>query len=169
MSDRPAPRSSWNVIVVLLIYFGVAAGTTWPLAANLTTHFPGGSQDTFVHYWNGWWVKQALTAGQSPYHTPYLYHPTGMSLVYHNFAWISIVTWLILEPLAGGFGAYNLSILINLALCGLGAFLLTRELTNDRRAAFLAGLIYQCWPFRLSQLDHPNLISTQWIPISCYF
>jgi hypothetical protein len=92
-----------------------------------------------------------------------------LSLVYHNFAWLSIIPWLILEPWGGGFATYNLSLLVNLALCGFAVFLLTRDLTGDGRAAFLAGLIYQCWPFRLSQLDHPNLISTQWIPLFLLF
>lgn len=169
MRDRPAPHKSWGNVIVLLIYFGIAVGITWPLVPHLSTHFPGGSQDTFVHYWNGWWVKRSLAAGQSPYYTSYLYYPTGMDLTYHNFAWISIIPWAMLESVLGKLAAYNLSILINLALCGFGAFLLAYELTNDRRAAFLAGLIYQSWPFRLSQPDHPNLISTQWIPLFMLF
>lgn len=169
MYDRPTLRNGWINIVVLLAYFGIALGITWPLVTRITTDFPGGSQDTLFHYWNNWWVEQALTTGQSPYYTPYLHYPTGMSLVYHNFGWVSIVTWLMLKPWMGGLAAYNFSILINLALCGWAAFLLACELINDRRAAFLAGLIYQCWPFRVSELDHPNLIGTQWIPIFMLF
>jgi hypothetical protein len=159
----------WVNLLVLLAYLGVALGMTWPLVDQMHKRLPGPSDDTLVHYWNGWWVKKALTLGQSPFYTRYLYYPTGISLVYHNFAWFSIVTWLALEPLVGGYVAYNLSILANLALCGLAAFLLAYELTGDRRAAFLAGLLYECWPFRLSQLDHPNLISTQWIPLFLLF
>ncbi|MBN1814122.1 MAG: hypothetical protein JXA14_19950, partial [Anaerolineae bacterium] len=89
--------------------------------------------------------------------------------VSQNFAWGNIVAWLLLEPLVGGFVAYNLSVLVSLGLCGYGAFVLANELTGDWRAALIAGLLYQCWPFRLSQLDHPNLISTQWIPIFLLF
>jgi hypothetical protein len=159
----------WVNLLVLLVYLGVALGMTWPLVDEIDERLPGPSDDTLVHYWNGWWVKRALTLGQSPFYTRYLYYPTGISLVYHNFAWFSIVTWLALEPLVGGYVAYNLSIFVNLALCGLAAFLLAYELTGDRRAAFLAGLLYECWPFRLSQLDHPNLISTQWIPLFLLF
>jgi len=142
---------------------------TWPLAARLTTHLPGHTTDTFVHYWNGWWVHQALSQGRSPFYTPYLSHPQGLSLVYHNFAWMNIIGWQLLKPLVDGIAAYNLCFLFNFALCGLAAFLLTYELTGNRGAAFLAGLIYQCWPFRLSQLDHPNLISTQFIPLFLLF
>jgi hypothetical protein len=156
-------------LVALLAYAGVAAVTTWPLVARITTHLPGQSTDTLVHYWNGWWVRASLARGESPFFTDYLFYPRGLSLVSHNFAWLNILVWLSLSPLVGGFPAYNLAILFNLALCGWAAFLLTRDLTGDARAAFLAGLIYQCWPYRLSQLDHPNLISTQCIPLFLLF
>lgn len=169
MNERDAVRSRWIKALVLLAYAGVAVGTTWPLVSRMTTHLPGHTRDTFVHYWNGWWVRQALKDAQSPYYTTYLFHPEGISLVFHNFAWLNIAGWLLLDPLVGGFAAYNLCFLLNLALCGWAAFLLVRELTGDWRVAFLAGLIYQCWPFRMAQLDHPNLISTQWIPLFLLF
>jgi hypothetical protein len=162
-------RKSLVLIGIVLLYFVVAVIMTWPLARQMKTHLPGGSHDTLVHYWNGWWAQQSLKAGHSPYYSPNLYYPQGMSLVYHNFAWFSILTWSVLEPFAGGFIAYNLSILINLTLCGLTAFLLAYELTDNKVAAFVSGLIYQSWPFRLYQLDHPNLISTQWIPLFLMF
>jgi hypothetical protein len=169
MSERPALCRIGINLAVLLAYAGVAVGTTWPLAARLNTHLLAGSWDNLFHYWNEWWVQQALTTGQSPFYTPYLFHPTGLSLVYNNFAWLNIVAWLALKPWVGGLAAHNLSLLVNLALCGFAAFLLTRDVTGDGLAAFLAGLIYQCWPFRLSQLGHPNLVSTQWIPMSLLF
>jgi hypothetical protein len=169
MRARLIPRKMIVLIGIVLLYFILAIGMTWPLARQMPTHLPGGSHDTLVHYWNGWWAQQSLKAGQSPYYSPNLYYPQGMSLVYHNFAWFSIITWLAMEPLVGGFMAYDLSILINLALCGLTAFFLAYELTGNRGAAFVAGLIYQSWPFRLYQLDHPNLISTQWIPLFLLF
>ena len=169
MGNRPTARKILTGAGLFLLYGLIAVGMTWPLARHLSTRLPGGSHDTLVHYWNGWWARQALGSGQSPYQTDYLYYPQGMSLVYHNFAWLSIVTWIALQPLVGGFAAYNLSILINLALCGLAAYLLALELTGNRRAAFLAGVIYLAWPFRLYQLDHPNLISTMWIPLFLLF
>ena len=169
LSGRWLSTENRTDLIVLLIYAGVAAGMTWPLAARIATHLPGATTDTLVHYWNGWWVRQALASRQTPFHTSLLFYPRGISLAFHNFAWLNIAAWLLLRPLVGGFVAYNVPLLVNLALCGFAAFLLARDLTNDARAAFLGGLIYQCWPFRLHQLDHPNLISTQWIPLFLLF
>lgn len=169
MNQSTAQRKAFLNLIVLLAYAGVAVGMTWPITGRLSTHLPGHTTDTLVHYWNGWWAQQALSHGQSPFHTEYLFHPQGLSLVYHNFAWLNILGWTLLELLIGGFAAYNIVLLLNLALCGLTAFLLVSDLTGDKRAALLAGLIYQNWPYRLSQLDHPNLISTQWIPLFFLF
>lgn len=155
--------------IVLLAYAGLACITTWPLVTQITTHLPGNSGDEFLHYWNGWWVQQALSKDQSPLHTPYLFYPQGISLVTHNIAWFNILPWLLLEPFLGGVTAYNLALLLNLTSCGCALFWLTKKLTGDPRAAFLAGLIYQAWPFRLTQLDHPNLLATQWIPVFFLF
>ena len=154
-----------QIVYIIAAYAGLAVLTTWPLAAHLSTHLPSNSDDALVHFWNGWWVQQALQNGQSPYFTPYLFYPQGISLVTHNLAWLQIVPWLILEPLFGGLAAYNLALLLNLILCGCACFALCYKLTGDERAAFLAGLIYQAWPYRISQLDHPNLLATAWIPL----
>jgi hypothetical protein len=169
MDKRLVLGGRWIYLVVLLAYIGVAVGMTWPLADQIASALPGHTSDTLVHYWNGWWVQQALSKGQSPFYTTYMFYPNGLSLAYHNFAWLNIAAWLALRSWVGGFVAYNLPFLANLALCGLAAFLLSHDLTGNKRAAFLAGLIYQCWPYRTSQLDHPNLISTQWIPLFLLF
>lgn len=159
----------WLLLVVLLIYLGMALPMTWPLVQHMTDHLPGPSTDSLHHYWNGWWMRRALSSGHSLYHTPYLHYPDGLSLVGHDIAWFTVVSWIILEPLLGGLVAYNWTILISLALCGLAAFALACELTGDFRAAFLAGLLYQNWPFRLYQPDHPNLVATMWIPLFLLF
>lgn len=166
---RSLSRKLLAALAVFAAYAALACITTWPVVTRMTTHLPGDSTDTMLHYWNGWWVQQALKSGQSPFFTPYLFYPNGISLVTHNIAWFTVLPWLLLEPLFGGIVAYNLALLLNLALCGCAAYVLTYKLTAEPRAAFLAGLIYQAWPYRVSQLDHPNLLSTLWIPIFFLF
>jgi hypothetical protein len=162
-------RTILQGLALFATYAVLAIITTWPLITKITTHLPGGSDDTLVHYWNGWAIQQALASGRFTLHTPLLFFPNGVSLVTHNIAWFNVLPWLVLEPLFDGVAAYNVALLVNLALCGCTAFFLTYRLTADYRAAFLAGLIYLAWPFRLSQLDHPNLLATQWFPIFMLF
>ncbi len=160
----------WTRFLLLALgYTAVAIFLTSPLVQNINTHLAGRTTDAMVHYWNSWWVQQALGSGQFPWVTSLLSYPETISLVTHNFAWFTILPWLLLEPIIGGIVAYNLVILLTLVLCGLAMYGLASDLLHDSLAAFLAGLIYMAWPFRLSQLDHPNLISTFWVPIFFLF
>lgn len=148
-----------------LVYATAAVLVTWPLALRLNMHLPGPSADTLLHYWNGWWVRHALQTGANPYRCDLLFFPYGVSLVTHNLAWVQIGLWLLLQTLFDGLAAYNLALLVTLLACGLAAYTLVLELAQDRRAALVAGLIYLAWPFRISQLDHPNLVGTMLVPL----
>ncbi len=165
----PTKRRGLYLVAIFALYLAIACLITWPLIVNLGSLLVGRTSDAMVHYWNGWWFQQALQIGQSPFQTDLLNFPDGVSLVTHNFALLNIMPWLLLEPIIGGITAYNLIILLSLALCGWGMYLLADELLEQRHAAFIAGLIYMAWPFRLSQLDHPNLVATFWIPIFFLF
>ncbi|MBK9050090.1 MAG: hypothetical protein IPL78_03950 [Chloroflexi bacterium] len=153
----------------LILYTILTLYVTWPLVNHLSTALAGSSTDALLHYWNGWWVRQSLRDSQSVYYTTYLFYPHGASLVYHNIAWLNIAPWLVLQNFLDGILAYNLVILANFVLCGYACFLLVKHLTQKFGAAFLAGLVYLAWPYRLSQIDHPNLISTQWLPLFFLF
>jgi hypothetical protein len=150
---------------VFLVYALLTLAMTWPAVAQLSTHLLGSGDDMWVHYWNNWWVKRVLQQGGDVYHTPLLFHPTGVSLVYHNFAWVNIALWLALEPLTGGVAAYNLVHLIHIPLCGLAMFALAHHLTKSRAAAFIAGLVYAFWPYRMLDTNHPNMVSTEGFPL----
>lgn len=156
-------------VIALFAYLVVALYLTWPLAQHFGQVLTGSSTDALLHYWNGWWARLALSTGQSPYYTTQLFYPEGASLAYHNFAWLSIVPWLALQAVLDDVIAYNVVFIVNLVLCGYAAFLLISRLAKSYLAGFIGGLIYLAWPYRLSQLDHPNLVSTGWIPLFMLF
>lgn len=156
-------------LLAIFAYSILAVAVTWPLALNFGSHLLGGSTDSLVHYWNGWWMKQAIESGQDPFYSPLIFFPNGVSLVTHNIAWFNVLFWFLFESIIGGIQAFNLSVLFSLVLCGLAVFWLTYKMTGNRWAAFVAGLIYLAWPFRLTQLDHPNILATQWIPVFFLF
>jgi hypothetical protein len=158
-------QRAWRYGGVLLAYILLTLVMTWPVVTQLSTHLIGYGDDMWVHYWNDWWVKRVLQQGGNLFRTPLLFHPTGVDLTYHNFAWVNIAIWLFIEPLVGGVPAYNLVHLMHIPLCGMSMFLLARRLTRSDMAAFLSGLVFAFWPYRVLDANHPNMISTEGFPL----
>ncbi len=154
-----------EAILVLLAYGLLTVVMTWPLVARLGTHLPGIGNDLWTHQWTFWWVKQSLLEGHSPFYTDLLFHPQGVSLAYHNIAWLNIAAWLPLQAVVGGLAAYSLVFIAFLALNGFTMYLLARELTGSPPAAFIGGLVYGFWPYTLSHYDHPNMVVVCWLPL----
>ena len=63
---------------------------------------------------------------------------------------------------------YNLLFISTFALSAFGTYLLVRDLTGDRRAAFLAGLIYGFLPYRIASVPHLQVLSSQWMPFTLF-
>jgi len=159
------PERDW----VPLIYIPLTLLITYPLVFRLGSHYVGTGGDLFIFPWNDWWCRKCLLEGRNPLFTTWLFYPSGVSLVYHNFAWLNTAMWLPLSPLIGPVAAYNVIFLFNLTLGGTGMYLLARYLTESRQAAFIAGLIFAFWPCRMSHYNHPNMISVGWVPLFMLF
>jgi hypothetical protein len=143
---------------------------TWPLVAQLGTHIPAGlGMDVWTHQWTFWWVRESITQGRNPFHTDLIFHPHGVSLAYHNIAWLNIAIWLPLQAVLGSSTAYSLTYIIIFALNCFAMYLLAREWTGSPLAAFVGGLVYGLWPFTVSQSGHPNMIVTCWIPLTLLY
>ncbi len=155
--------------LILLAYGLLAVMMTWPVAAQLGTHLPGGGDDLWSHQWTFWWVKQSITQGRSPFYTNLLFHPLGVSLASHNVAWLNIAAWLPLQAIVGSNAAYSLMFIAVFALNGFSMYLLARELTSSLPAAFIGGLVYGFWPYALSHYGHPNMIVICWVPLTLLY
>ena len=153
-------------LLVLTLFAILAIVMTWPVADQIGTHLPGGSDDLWIHRWTFWWVKRALSQGQSLFHTNLLFHPHGVSLLTHNVAWVNIALWLPLQALIGGNAAYSLLFIVVPAFNGFAMYLLAHELTRSQPAALIGGVIYGFWPYALSHYGHPNMMLTGWVPLA---
>ena len=63
---------------------------------------------------------------------------------------------------------YNLLFLSTFVLSGLGMYQLVHELTGNRTAGFVAGLVFAFAPYRLPQSSHLHVLSSQWMPFVVY-
>ena len=150
---------------VPLAYTALTLVMTYPAVWHIGDQVLGSGVDTWIFWWNNWWVKKALVTGENVYFTHHLFFPEGADLTYHSFSWLNTALWLLLEPLVGAVAAYNLSVLWVFPLAGWGMECLVRELTGSKRAAFLAGLVYAFVPYRMGQYNHLTLMGTQWLPL----
>ena len=155
--------------LVLLLYALLTVLLTWPIAGRLGTYIPASDGDAWVHLWTFDWIKQALTQGLDPYFTDLLFYPDGVSLAFHNIAWVHIAAWLPLQALVGPDIAYSLIFLVGFTLNGFATYLLAREISGSELAAFVGGLIVAFWPYTLSHHNHPNLILIAWIPLALLY
>jgi hypothetical protein len=141
---------------------------TYPVAFS-TDKIPGGG-DAYWFLWDFWWFKTALLSFCSPYYTPYIFYPTGVTLA---FSTVTLFNAILSVPLQSAFGlinAYKIVWFFTFIVSGCGAYLLVKYLTEDRGAAFISGLIFMFCPYHFAHaLGHVNLMSTEWIPFYVLF
>ncbi|HIC90091.1 MAG TPA: hypothetical protein EYP04_11915, partial [Anaerolineae bacterium] len=156
----------------LILYLILTLVMTWPMAAHFSKAIPGDGFDGWQNYWNLWWIRQALLVEhQHPFYSDIIYHPTGVSLLFHTLNPLNGVVSLPIQLTFGLFPAYNSVVLFSFAIGGFGAYLLahyalrTFPASGRLAAAILAGLVYTFSPFHFAHLlGHMQVLSLEWLP-----
>ena len=135
------------------------------------TDVPGRQVDARVFQWNNWWVKRAVLSGQNPMYTDMIYYPVGASLSSHNTNWIGSVITIPIDLLFGPVIAYNITFLMTFFLAAFSMYLMVKQLTQRRDAAFIAGLVFAFFPYHVSGNwdGQMNLANIQWLPLFMLF
>jgi len=153
---------------VMLFYLLLAVIITYPLVSVLATRFAGHPfSDSYELARHIWWLGHALKTGQPVYAQPLLGYPDGLDgALLWSFPLQSFPAWLfsLFMPLPA---AFNLSLLIRLALNGWSAFVLARRLTGQRWPALLAGAVFMAYPTVQGHLaaGHTGLLALWPVPL----
>jgi hypothetical protein len=168
-------RRGVQTTVAAAAYVGLTVVMTWPIAAGLGRDVPADLGDSLLNMWIMAWVAEgvlAILGGQMSFADLWnanIFHPTPLSLTFSEHLVPQAVQGLPAYLATGNVVlAYNLVFLATFVLSGLGTFLLVRELTGSPRAAFVAGLFYAFFPYRLGQFPHLQTMSSQWMPLALY-
>jgi hypothetical protein len=136
---------------------------TWPALRYLSQQLIGNNEDTWIFFWNNWWLREALINGHNPLHTPFLFYPSGTSLIAHSNSFLNSFLAFLLSPLVNPVAAYNLVLLAGLWLGAMGMYLLVKDITEHTLASFLAGFVFAFAPYHISQvMAHAHLGSIHW-------
>lgn len=173
MPDARNHESSRNreMAFVLSLFLGLACIMTWPLAAGLTTDVPGDLGDSLLNMWILGWGAEHLPrvlTGQMALGELWnanIFFPEPLTLALSETLLGQVVQILPVYALTHNLIlCYNLLFLTTFAISGLGMYLLVREFTGNRSAAFLAGLLFAFVPYRVAQIPHLQTMSSQWMP-----
>ena len=154
---------------------GAAAGASYvlltaamglPLLRDFAAAVPGDRADPVLNAWILWWGTQAAPLTERWWSAP-AFHPYPGVLAYseHLLGLLPIaapVHWLTDSPVV----AYNVTFLATFVLSGAGAYVLGKELTGRRDAAWIAGLAYAFAPYRMSQIAHVQVLASFWMPLA---
>jgi hypothetical protein len=159
-----------------LAYTAIAIVMTWPVASRIAVDIAGDLGDPVLNCWiMNWTGGQVLAALSGNFNALHLYwhgnifHPEPLTIAYSEHLTPQMLQILPILALTDNVVlGYNLLFLSTFLLSGLGMFLLVRDLTGRPAAAFVAGLAYAFAPYRLSQLSHLQVLSSQWMPFAIW-
>src|SRR3984893_1071581 len=164
----PAPPSRRFIAGALLLLTVLTAVGTYPQIL----HMRDGIDDVGDPLLNTWalsWVAHQVRTAPAHLFDGNIFYPEKHTLAFSD---ILLVPALTVAPLLwAGIGpilAYNIVFLSAMILSGLGVALLVHELTGERGAAIVAGIIFALLPFRLDHYPHLQLQQTQWIPLTMW-
>lgn len=148
---------------------------TWPLILGLSSDVPGDLGDSLLNMWILAWGAEHLPSlltgaiSWSDYWNANIFHPHPLALSLSEHLFGQVLQILPIYWLTGNIIlCYNLLFISTFVLSGFGTYLLVRDLTGDRRAAFLAGLIFGFLPYRIAAIPHLQVMSSQWMPLALW-
>jgi hypothetical protein len=167
-SDWPLRALGYSLAAVVL---------TWPLAPRLASHLGAleATGDPYLELWILGWNFHAMTTDPSSLWTgrifdANIFYPARGTLAYSDHL---ILQSLALLPLYQATGdavvCYNVLLLLSLAASGLAMHAYARAVTGSEAGAWIAGLAWAFWPYRIARLLHLNLQALYFLPLALLF
>ena len=166
-----ATTRGWTVpVLVTAAFLVLAVAMTVPLGPDPAGHALDLGGDTRLFLWTVGWDLHALATPGQPLFDANIFFPSRHTLAYsENLVGFSLLAAPV-RALGGDLVlSLNTASLVSLALCGLGAFVLARQLGLGVLASVLAGLVFAFAPPRLMRLGQPHQLAVQWIPFCLAF
>ncbi len=161
---------------MILAYAAIAMVMTWPLAGRLASEIAWDLGDPVFNCWvMSWTGGQVLAALRGDFNALHLFwhgnifSPSPLTIAYSEHLTPQMLQILPIYAVTGNIVlCYNLLFLSTFVLSGFGTYLLVRDLTGHRLAAFFAGLAFAFAPYRISQYSHLQVLSTYWMPLALF-
>lgn len=157
--------------IAFVLYGLIACLLFSPLLVHLSTHLlDAASGDPLLQVWVTQWTIHKLTTSISHYFDANIFYPYSNTFAFHDhMLGVGILGLPLQCAWQNPILTFNLLLLLSFAFSAFSMYLLAYELCKHRYAAFLAGTIFGFLPYRMAHLDHLNLLSIYWLPLSILF
>ena len=156
--------------LVCLLFVLLTLVLAAPLSLSPATHALPLSADTRLFLWTISWDVEALLHHPLSLFDANIFFPEPRTLAYSEHILGSAVLGApALLATGNPVLALNVIVLLSCVLCGLGAYVLARELGASVPAALAAGVIFAFGPPRFVRLAQVHLATVQWIPFGLAF
>jgi hypothetical protein len=141
----------------------------YPLSINLTGMVPEPT-DPLLNVWRLQWNARAFLSGPAALAHLFdanIFYPYPLTLAYsEHFLMMSAQMLPFLVLADSHLVGLNLAVLLTFILSGYGMYLLISAWTATRWAGLVAGLLFAFSPHRFGQLNHLELLVTEWMPLT---
>jgi hypothetical protein len=156
--------------LVCLLFVLLTLVLAAPLSLSPATHALPLSADTRLFLWTISWDVEALLHHPLSLFDANIFFPEPRTLAYSEHILGSAVLGApALLATGNPVLALNVIVLLSCVLCGLGAYVLARELGASVPAALVAGVAFAFGPPRFVRLAQVHLATVQWIPFGLAF
>jgi hypothetical protein len=155
-----------RVLLAAAALTALTCAYTWPLVAHLGSSVAHDRGDPLLVTWILWWSTHAVPLTAAWWNAPAFYPSTGVFAFSENLLGLAPITAPIIALTHSPLAAYNIVFLASYLLSGLGAYMLAFVLTRRHDASFVAAVAFAFAPYRLSHLQHLQLLSSYWMPVA---
>jgi hypothetical protein len=124
--------------------------------------------DKYAFMWIFWWVRHSLLElHQLPFFTALQYHPTGVSLAFHDMTYFWSLLSVPLQSFMTPAQVLNLFLLLSFPLNALAFYKLAKEVSGDSFGAIAGSVLFAYNPYFLGRffVSHPSLTGMFFTPL----
>ncbi len=146
---------------------------TWPTVVHVFDNdsfwLVGANIDANMLFWDAWYLKLLISGQADFYYTNLLFHPTGVSLAFHNFSLPHMFVFAALQAVMPASNAFNLTFLLLSFATAAAGYVYLNYLFRDKWVALFGSVVFGAGAFILTRPAHPNIAFIATIPLSLYY
>lgn len=154
---------------ILSLFAGLTLLMLYPLSFHLTSMVPEPT-DPLLNAWRMQWNSHAFLGGPTNLANLFntnIFYPFPLTLAYsEHFLMMSAQLLPFLLIANSHLMGLNLAVLLTFVLSGYAMYLLVTDWTRQPLAGLVAGVLFAFSPYRFGQLNHLELLVTEWMPLA---